>query len=210
MNGWPPHIPATIESDPNIVALALGYDLTNLGLNLNSSKRNLYQTFGGPWAEVPCRIQDLDVYQVAAASELFQRDWRFHKVDRVWLRSPSGSHPREHTGSYEKSSYNVFDPVQWRKIPKKMILEYKQLEGRPTASIAAAAPTSTLNNNTTKCTRLHLWTGRIIISTDGMPPPLTTAEEQESEGRRLFAIEGCRLAAPVVHCCSLKCRRNKT
>jgi hypothetical protein len=27
-----------LESDPTIVALALGSDLTNLGLNLNSSK----------------------------------------------------------------------------------------------------------------------------------------------------------------------------
>jgi hypothetical protein len=51
----------TIETDPNNVTLALGLDLTNLGLNLNSSKRNLYQTFGGPWADSPCRIQDLDV-----------------------------------------------------------------------------------------------------------------------------------------------------
>lgn len=24
-------------------------------------RRNLYLTFGGPWAESPCRIQDLDV-----------------------------------------------------------------------------------------------------------------------------------------------------
>ena len=23
-------------------------------------RRNLYQTFGGPWADFPCRIQDLD------------------------------------------------------------------------------------------------------------------------------------------------------
>jgi CCR4-NOT transcription complex subunit 2 len=50
----------TLDSDPSIVALALGHDLTNLGLNLNSSERNLYQTFGGPWADYPCRIQDLD------------------------------------------------------------------------------------------------------------------------------------------------------
>jgi len=162
----------TIESDPSIVALALGHDLTNLGLNLNSTKRNLFQTFGGPWADFPCRIQDLDVkvpeeyltnatirdklpniklnklqddvlfylfyncpgevYQVAAASELFQRDWRFHKTERLWItRSPFSNPPREHTGSYEKCSYLAFEPTQWRRIPREMVLEYKELEGKP-------------------------------------------------------------------------------
>lgn len=134
---------------------------------------------GGPWADFPCRIQDLDarvpeeyltnatirdklpniklnklqddvlfylfyncpgeVYQVAAASELyvlfhkhykrgltlllrFQRDWRFHKTERVWItRAPFSNQPREHTGSYEKCSYLVFDPTQWRKVGVEFI-----------------------------------------------------------------------------------------
>uniref|UniRef100_A0A6P7FLP3 Regulator of gene activity-like n=1 Tax=Diabrotica virgifera virgifera TaxID=50390 RepID=A0A6P7FLP3_DIAVI len=37
------------ETDPNLVSLALGQDLTALGLNLNSPD-NLYPTFAGPWA----------------------------------------------------------------------------------------------------------------------------------------------------------------
>lgn len=49
------------ESDPNLVSLALGQDLTALGLNLNSPE-NLYPTFGGPWAEQPCRPQDIDFH----------------------------------------------------------------------------------------------------------------------------------------------------
>lgn len=49
------------ETDPNLVSLALGQDLTALGLNLNSPD-NLYPTFGGPWAEQPCRPQDLDFH----------------------------------------------------------------------------------------------------------------------------------------------------
>ncbi|XP_044746486.1 CCR4-NOT transcription complex subunit 2 isoform X1 [Coccinella septempunctata] len=47
------------ETDPDLVSLALGQDLTALGLNLNSPE-NLYPSFGGPWAEYPCRPQDLD------------------------------------------------------------------------------------------------------------------------------------------------------
>lgn len=49
------------ETDPNLVSLALGQDLTALGLNLNSPD-NLYPTFGGPWAEMPCRPQDIDYH----------------------------------------------------------------------------------------------------------------------------------------------------
>lgn len=49
------------ETDPNLVSLALGQDLTALGLNLNSPE-NLYPTFGGPWAEQPCRPQDIDFH----------------------------------------------------------------------------------------------------------------------------------------------------
>ena len=49
------------ETDPNLVSLALGADLTTLGLNLNSEV-NLFPTFGGPWAETPCRPQDIDFH----------------------------------------------------------------------------------------------------------------------------------------------------
>jgi CCR4-NOT transcription complex subunit 2 len=41
-------------SDPDLTTLALGTDLTTLGLNLNS-RENLYKTFASPWAEAPTR-----------------------------------------------------------------------------------------------------------------------------------------------------------
>jgi CCR4-NOT transcription complex subunit 2 len=41
-------------SDPDLTTLALGTDLTTLGLNLNS-RENLYKTFASPWAEGPTR-----------------------------------------------------------------------------------------------------------------------------------------------------------
>lgn len=42
------------ESDPNLVSLAMGQDLTALGLNLNSME-NLYQSFGGPFSDGQAR-----------------------------------------------------------------------------------------------------------------------------------------------------------
>jgi CCR4-NOT transcription complex subunit 2 len=41
-------------SDPDLTTLALGTDLTGLGLHLNSPE-NVYKTFASPWAEAPLR-----------------------------------------------------------------------------------------------------------------------------------------------------------
>lgn len=42
------------ETDPNLVTLSLGTDLTGLGLNLNSQE-SLHTTFAGPFVAQPCR-----------------------------------------------------------------------------------------------------------------------------------------------------------
>lgn len=158
------------ETDPNLVSLALGADLTTLGLNLNSEV-NLYPTFGGPWAETPCRPQDIDypvpyeyltnttirdklapvklnrykddvlfymfytnvgdVLQLAAAAELYNRDWRYHKEDRVWITRAPGMLPSEKTQTYERGTYYFFDVNSWRKVPKEFHLDYDKLEDRP-------------------------------------------------------------------------------
>ncbi|KAM9771901.1 CCR4-NOT transcription complex subunit 2-like isoform 2-T2 [Syngnathus typhle] len=49
------------ETEPGTVHLALGSDLTTLGLNLNSPE-NLYPKFASPWASAPCRPQDIDFH----------------------------------------------------------------------------------------------------------------------------------------------------
>ncbi|XP_077493592.1 CCR4-NOT transcription complex subunit 2-like isoform X4 [Amblyomma americanum] len=157
------------ETDPNLVSLALGSDLTTLGLNLNSPE-NLYPVFGGPWAEQPCRPQDIDYHvpseyiinqsirdklagiklnrygedllffifymfggdllQLLSAAELYNRDWRFHKDERVWI-TRAGISPTEKTSTYERGTYFFFDPVNWRKVAKEFHLDYDRLEDRP-------------------------------------------------------------------------------
>merc|ERR1719445_2363391 len=168
------------ETDPNLVSLALGADLTTLGLNLNSEV-NLYPTFGGPWAETPCRPQDIDfhvpyeyltnttirdklapvklnrykddvlfymfytnvgdVLQLAAAAESYNRDWRYHKDDRVWITRAPGMAPSEKTQSYERGTYYFFDVTNWRKVSKEFHLDYDKLEDRP------SLPTSSSSGN---------------------------------------------------------------
>ncbi|XP_071261732.1 CCR4-NOT transcription complex subunit 2 isoform X3 [Salvelinus alpinus] len=158
------------ETDPGMVHLALGSDLTTLGLNLNSPE-NLYPKFASPWASAPCRPQDIDFHvpseyltnihirdklaaiklarygedllfylyymnggdllQLLAAVELFNRDWRYHKEERVWITRAPGMEPTLKTNTYERGTYYFFDCLNWRKVAKEFHLEYEKLEERP-------------------------------------------------------------------------------
>uniref|UniRef100_H3AE57 CCR4-NOT transcription complex subunit 2 n=2 Tax=Latimeria chalumnae TaxID=7897 RepID=H3AE57_LATCH len=158
------------ETEPGMVHLALGSDLTTLGLNLNSPE-NLYPKFASPWASSPCRPQDIDfhvpseyltnihirdklaaiklarygedllfylyymnggdVLQLLAAVELFNRDWRYHKEERVWITRAPGMEPTMKTNTYERGTYYFFDCLNWRKVAKEFHLEYDKLEERP-------------------------------------------------------------------------------
>ncbi|XP_054878044.1 CCR4-NOT transcription complex subunit 2-like isoform X3 [Poeciliopsis prolifica] len=158
------------ETDPGMVHLALGSDLTTLGLNLNSPE-NLYPKFASPWASAPCRPQDIDFHvpseyltnihirdklaaiklsrygedllfylyymnggdllQLLAAVELFNRDWRYHKEERVWITRAPGMEPSLKTNAYERGTYYFFDCLNWRKVAKEFHLEYDKLEERP-------------------------------------------------------------------------------
>lgn len=153
-----------------MVHLALGSDLTTLGLNLNSPE-NLYPKFASPWASAPCRPQDIDFHvpseyltnihirdklaaiklsrygedllfylyymnggdllQLLAAVELFNRDWRYHKEERVWITRAPGMEPTLKTNAYERGTYYFFDCLNWRKVAKEFHLEYDKLEERP-------------------------------------------------------------------------------
>jgi len=160
-----------ISTEPNVVSLALGQELTKLGVNLNAPEKNLYQTFAGPWADLPCRPQDIDcqvppeyvtnasvsdqlapiklnrygedllfylfynfageVLQLAAAAELYNRDWRYHKEERVWLSRCAAIELAEKTATYARGTFYIFDPNSWKKVQKEMHLEFAKLEERP-------------------------------------------------------------------------------
>lgn len=158
------------ETDQSMSPLVPGFDLTTLGLSLNSQE-NLYSTFQSPWAEAPCRPQDIDyhvpqeyltnicirdklapiklnrygedllfflfymnggdVLQLAAAAELYSRDWRYHKEERVWITRVPGMEPQVKTNLFERGTYYFFDVQNCRKVPKEFRLEYDKLEDRP-------------------------------------------------------------------------------
>lgn len=155
------------ETEPLLTQLAIGQDLTHLGLNLNSPD-NLYQVFSGPLSDQPCRAQDIDyhvppeyiinhqirdtlaplklgrfkedlffflfytnpgdVLQLAAAAELYKREWRYHMDEKVWITQVPGRGAVEKTSTYERGTYYYFDTKTWKKVQKDMYLEYSKLE----------------------------------------------------------------------------------
>ncbi|OZC11893.1 NOT2 / NOT3 / NOT5 family protein [Onchocerca flexuosa] len=55
-------------------------------------------------------------YQIAAAHELHVREWRYHKLERIWLRRLNLGSVIEHTALFERGTYNIFDSEHWRKV----------------------------------------------------------------------------------------------
>ncbi|KAJ9444547.1 putative NOT transcription complex subunit VIP2, partial [Diplonema papillatum] len=153
-------------TDPDLNTLALGYDLTTLGLSLNSPEP-LYTTLCCPWSDAQSVVQPeykipscyslqppnlrfqmfqrfdvetlfyifysmpRDVLQLAAAQELYNRSWRFHKEHKLWfMRSPEGQ-LQVKTTTYERGNYLVFDPERWRQDRRDdFVLVYDQLEDK--------------------------------------------------------------------------------
>lgn len=140
-------------TNPDLNTLALGTDLTTLGLNLNSTE-SLYSTFASPWADGPSRrepefslpmcyymqpptlksghIQKFqletlfyifymlpkDTLQAVAASELYSRDWKFHRDLKMWFhKQPNlGSMGADGKSGYSRpNTYIYFDVNVWER-----------------------------------------------------------------------------------------------
>uniref|UniRef100_A0AC34QV88 NOT2/NOT3/NOT5 C-terminal domain-containing protein n=1 Tax=Panagrolaimus sp. JU765 TaxID=591449 RepID=A0AC34QV88_9BILA len=162
-----------------LAALSIGYELSNLGLNLKISGHELYKDYGGPFSDRISRTQDIEcqvpeeyrtnahlrkrlppikltdmsedllfyifyncteeAYQTMVAHELYVRDWRFHKIKRVWLMKfvPKLLDPSTDLG---KENYYMFDTSQWKKIKVEMPVEFHELEPRPPAPKCTTIP----------------------------------------------------------------------
>jgi len=68
-----------------------------------------------------------DALQLVAASLLFERGWRFHKQQRIWLARWPGVRPEEKTNTFEKGLYQYFDLASWKRIPGWFRLDYCHL-----------------------------------------------------------------------------------
>ncbi|UJR21555.1 hypothetical protein I4U23_024639 [Adineta vaga] len=70
-----------------------------------------------------------DYVQLSAAAELYKRDWRYHKEERLWLTRIKNIMPDLKYDTYESGVYCVFDVQLWRKTHKTMRIDYDKLDG---------------------------------------------------------------------------------
>ncbi|PPQ84281.1 hypothetical protein CVT25_013219 [Psilocybe cyanescens] len=71
-----------------------------------------------------------DALQEVAAQELWNRNWRYHKDLRLWITKESGTSPSQKVqgGGGERGSYTYWDPENWVKERKEMMVLYSDLE----------------------------------------------------------------------------------
>ncbi|KAJ3151885.1 hypothetical protein HDU86_006017 [Geranomyces michiganensis] len=78
--------------------------------------------------------QPRESLQEAAAQELFNRSWRFHKELKLWVsrdRSPDAADQTLTKGAgYERGVFVFFDPGIWARVKKEWLVCYDQLEER--------------------------------------------------------------------------------
>lgn len=144
----------------------LDKDLTQMGLSFIKDNRLIYR-FQSPFAEMPCRVQDIDMFvpneyltnvhireklaeiktskynedllfwmfysnpndrmQMLAAEELFQRNWKFHKEEKIWISRTRNIEARVKNSNYEEGTFMVWDVESWKKVPRDMKVEYAKL-----------------------------------------------------------------------------------
>lgn len=79
-----------------------------------------------------------DINQLAAAAALYERHWRYHKEQKVWITRAPGVDPTHRTSTYEQGKYIYFETSQWKKMTKEFRLQYDQLEERKQMPAAQA------------------------------------------------------------------------
>ncbi|CAN1283120.1 Probable NOT transcription complex subunit VIP2 (Fragment) [Linum perenne] len=107
-------------NNPELTSLALGIDLTTLGLNLNSAE-NLHKTFGSPWSDEPAKGDpEFSVPQCYYAKQpptLHQGYFAKFTLDTLFYIFYSVE-PLVKTNTYERGSYHCFDPNTFEIIRK--------------------------------------------------------------------------------------------
>ncbi|XP_049826301.1 putative uncharacterized protein DDB_G0267840 isoform X2 [Aethina tumida] len=74
---------------------------------------------------------DVDNLQIEVAEELYNRGWRCHMEEKVWITAIPGMVPFDKTFIYERGMYYFFDVEDWRIVAKVFHLDYSKMGGWP-------------------------------------------------------------------------------
>jgi len=69
-------------------------------------------------------------FQEAAAQELFNRKWRYHKKYSLWFSKEPGNEVVLKGDGYEKGVYIIYDPISLKQVKTECTLYYALLEDR--------------------------------------------------------------------------------
>ncbi|KAI1243996.1 hypothetical protein MGN70_013864 [Eutypa lata] len=69
-----------------------------------------------------------DFQQHKAATELNNRNWRWHKKLKMWLTKDEHMHPRPLSREHEEGYYIIWNTAEWRKERRSLTLYYSDLE----------------------------------------------------------------------------------
>lgn len=61
----------------------------------------------------------------------YQRDWRYHIEEKVWIMRVPGNTHYDKSGSIERGTYYYFDAHNWRRVPKEFQLDGQKLDTKP-------------------------------------------------------------------------------
>ncbi|CAH8585146.1 unnamed protein product [Heterobilharzia americana] len=70
--------------------------------------------------------------QLVVAKELYQREWRFHKKEQIWLTRIVGANFTSDNNS-EQGDYYFWDPLKAQKSTHQMTILYSDLDNAPAA-----------------------------------------------------------------------------
>jgi len=74
-------------------------------------------------------------FQEAAAQELFNRKWRYHKKYSLWFSKEPGNEVVLKGDGYEKGVYIIYDPISLKQVKTECTLYYALLEDRSNSVI---------------------------------------------------------------------------
>jgi len=87
-----------------------------------------------------------DALQVMIGNELFNRGWRYHKTEKLWVARLPNVNPTTRDRLYEEGEYQYFNKDTWTRDRKRMVLEYDKLATQQ----QMPTPSRMVRNNTKK------------------------------------------------------------
>lgn len=61
-------------------------------------------------------VQDACSHSKCAVVIRYERHWRYHKEQKIWITRAPGVEPSQKTNTYERGTYIYFDHMQWKKV----------------------------------------------------------------------------------------------